>query len=88
MTSPGDGVGGAELYISDETVKEFQPMNINFGIITPLGYKVRGKRNKNQEISNRSLNIIEELKPEIQSGLPQRERGSIHEDHCRRDGRR
>ena len=28
-------------------------MNINFGIITPLGYKVKGKRNKNAEISRR-----------------------------------
>ncbi len=58
-------LGALSLYISDGTVKEFQPMNINFGIITPLGYKVRGKRNKNQEISRRSLEIIEKLKPEI-----------------------
>ena len=36
-------------------------MNINFGIITPLGYKVRGKRNKNAEISKRSLEILDEL---------------------------
>ena len=55
-------LGALSLYISDETVKEFQPMNINFGIIAPLGYKVRGKRNKNQEISRRSLEIIEKLK--------------------------
>ena len=40
-------------------------MNINFGIIAPLGYKVRGKRNKNQEISNRSLEIIEKLRAKI-----------------------
>ena len=40
-------------------------MNINFGIISPLGYRVKGKRNKNQEISQRSLAIIEKLKPEI-----------------------
>lgn len=58
-------LGALGLYISDETVKEFQPMNINFGIIAPLGYKVRGKRNKNQEISQRSLEIIERLKPDI-----------------------
>ena len=36
-------------------------MNINFGIITPLGYRVKGKRNKNAEISARSLKIIDEL---------------------------
>ena len=40
---------------------EFQPMNINFGIITPLDYRVKGKRNKNMEISQRSLRIIDEL---------------------------
>lgn len=39
----------------------FQPMNINFGIIEPLGYKVKGKRNKNAEISKRSLEIIDRL---------------------------
>ena len=37
-------------------------MNINFGIITPLDYRVKGKRNKNAEISKRSLQIIERLK--------------------------
>ena len=36
-------------------------MNINFGIISALGYKVKGKRNKNAEISNRSLQIIDKL---------------------------
>jgi len=58
-------IGALSLYISDETVSEFQPMNINFGIITPLEYRVRGKRNKNQEISRRSLAVIDEWKPEI-----------------------
>lgn len=58
-------LGALSLYVSDKTVKDFQPMNINFGIISPLGYKVRGKRNKNQEISQRSLEIIERLKPDI-----------------------
>jgi len=58
-------LGALSLYVSDETVKDFQPMNINFGIISPLGYKVRGKRNKNQEISRRSLEIIERLNAQI-----------------------
>ena len=58
-------LGALSLYISDETVKDFQPMNINFGIISPLGYRVKGKRNKNQEISQRSLEIIEKLKQEV-----------------------
>ena len=36
-------------------------MNINFGLITPLDRRVKGKRNKNTEISKRSLAIIEEM---------------------------
>ena len=33
-------------------------MNVNFGIIPPLGYKVKGKRNKNAELSRRALEIL------------------------------
>ena len=54
-------IGALGVYISGGSVGEFQPMNINFGIITPLGYRVKGKRNKNAEISQRSLGIIERL---------------------------
>ena len=54
-------IGALGLYISGGSVGDFQPMNINFGIIPPLGYRVRGKRNKNAEISARSLAIIDEL---------------------------
>ena len=51
-------LGALALYISNETVEQFQPMNVNFGIIPPLGYKVKGKRNKNAELSRRALNIL------------------------------
>ena len=54
-------IGALGLYISGGSVGDFQPMNINFGIISPLGYRVKGKRNKNAEISRRSLEIIEKL---------------------------
>ena len=54
-------IGALAAYISGGSVGDFQPMNINFGIITPLGYKVKGKRNKNAEISARSLKIIDEI---------------------------
>ena len=58
-------IGALGLYISDESIGDFQPMNINFGIITPLGRRVKGKRNKNLEISQRSLEVIETLKNEV-----------------------
>ncbi|MCD8254487.1 MAG: methylenetetrahydrofolate--tRNA-(uracil(54)-C(5))-methyltransferase (FADH(2)-oxidizing) TrmFO [Oscillospiraceae bacterium] len=54
-------IGALGLYVSGGSVGQFQPMNINFGIITPLGYRVKGKRNKNMEISKRSLDIITNL---------------------------
>lgn len=55
-------IGALGLYISGGSVGDFQPMNINFGIIKPLEYRVKGKRNKNAEISKRSLEIIDKLK--------------------------
>ena len=54
-------IGALGLYISGGSVGDFQPMNINFGIITPLDHRVKGKRNKNAEISRRSLEILETL---------------------------
>ena len=58
-------IGALGLYVSGGSVSgNFQPMNINFGIITPLGYRVKGKRNKNAEISKRSLEIIDRLREE------------------------
>ena len=40
-------------------------MNINFGIMPPLGHRVKGKRNKNAELSRRSLDIIEKLRETV-----------------------
>ena len=54
-------IGALGLYISQGSIGDFQPMNINFGIIKSLDYRVKGKRNKNAEISRRSLAILEEL---------------------------
>ena len=54
-------IGALGLYISGGSVWDFQPMNINFGIISPLGHRVKGKRNKNAAISERSLAIVDEL---------------------------
>ncbi len=54
-------IGALSHYISDESVMDFQPMNVNFGIIAPLGYRVKGKRNKNLELSARSLALLEQL---------------------------
>ena len=54
-------IGALALYISDPSVVNFQPMNINFGLIPQLGYRVKGKRNKNAEISKRALEALGKL---------------------------
>ena len=54
-------IGALGLYISDQTVENFQPMNVNFSIIAPLEQRIRKKAEKNLAISNRSLAIIDEL---------------------------
>ena len=53
--------GALSLYVSGGSIGDFQPMNVNFGIIAPLGHRVKGKRNKNAAISARSLAQIDEL---------------------------
>ncbi len=52
-------IGAMAAYISGGAVGDFQPMNVNFGIIDPLETRVRGKRNKNAAISRRSLDWLE-----------------------------
>jgi methylenetetrahydrofolate--tRNA-(uracil-5-)-methyltransferase len=56
-------IGALALYVSNQSVEHFQPMNVNFGIIPPLGYRVKGKRNKNAALSQRALEALEALGP-------------------------
>ena len=58
---PETALGALAGYISNESVVDFQPMNVNFGIIPPLGHKVKGKRNKNAELSRRGLEALAAL---------------------------
>ena len=63
---PGEtAIGALALYTAGGAIADFQPMNINFGLIEPLGSKVKGKRSKNLAISQRSLAIIDKLRVEI-----------------------
>jgi methylenetetrahydrofolate--tRNA-(uracil-5-)-methyltransferase len=43
-------------------VGDFAPMNANFGIVNPLGYRVKGgKTAKNEKLAERALAIIDEV---------------------------
>ncbi len=55
-------IGALSHYISEDNSGELQPMNVTFGIIEPLGQKIRKKKEKNTLISQRALEKIEELK--------------------------
>ncbi len=54
-------IGALGLYISDERLENFQPMNVNFSIIKPLEQRIRKKAEKNLALANRSLVIIDQL---------------------------
>ena len=55
-------IGALGLYVSDERIEHFQPMNVNFSIIAPLEQRIRKKAEKNLALANRSLAIIDTLK--------------------------
>ena len=54
-------IGALSLYISDERITDFQPMNVNFSIIEGLTQRIRKKAEKNLAIANRSLAVIDEM---------------------------
>ena len=58
-------IGALAAYVSNEGVADFQPMNINFGIMPPLDHRVKGKRNKNAELSKRSLELVDGLRERL-----------------------
>ncbi len=72
-------IGALALYISDTTVSDFQPMNVNFGIMPPLGRRVKGgKRVKNAALAERALAYIGALRQELLSDIKE----ECYEDHC------
>ena len=54
-------IGALGLYISDSSIENFQPMNVNFSIIAPLQQRIKKKSEKNLAIANRSLEIIDRM---------------------------
>ena len=54
-------LGGLSYYISAYEGSNFQPMNINFGIMEPWGAKVRKKKEKNALIAQRALEELDAL---------------------------
>lgn len=53
--------GALANYISNPEVENFQPMNVNFGLIPPLAQRIRKKREKNAIIAQRGLDKLQEF---------------------------
>lgn len=51
--------GALADYISNPAIENFQPMNINFGLIPPLTVRIRKKKEKNAQIAARALEALE-----------------------------
>ena len=54
-------IGALGLYISDPSIENFQPMNVNFSIIAPLEKRIKKKAEKNLAIANRALEVIDAM---------------------------
>ena len=49
-------------YITTAPARHFQPMNVNFGIMSPIKEKIRDKKLKKQRIAQRALSMLDEFK--------------------------
>ena len=54
-------IDALDLYVSEPAIENFQPMNVNFSIISPLDVRIRKKSEKNLAIANRALEAIDAL---------------------------
>ncbi len=54
-------IGALSRYISDESVKNFQPMGANFGVLPPLENKIRDKQERYMALANRGMNSLKEF---------------------------
>ncbi len=59
--------GALANYISDPAIENFQPMNINFGLIPPLTVRIRKKREKNAQIAARALEALDGFLPALKT---------------------
>lgn len=61
---PETMMGAMAHYITHASKKNFQPINANFGIVPRLKQKIRDKRERNLQLSQRALTILDAFKAE------------------------
>ncbi len=62
-------MGALAAYISNGEIKNFQPMNINFGLLPSLEKRIRNKKEKNAAIAIRALQILSEFKDKLENSI-------------------
>lgn len=58
---PSTAMGAMPNYMVNASVNNFQPMNINWGIIDELEERVKDKKLKKEKLAKKALNIVEEI---------------------------
>jgi methylenetetrahydrofolate--tRNA-(uracil-5-)-methyltransferase len=62
---PGTALGALVRYIATATAQPFQPMNINFGLLPELPYRVRGKRERRRQMVQRALATADQWRTDV-----------------------
>jgi methylenetetrahydrofolate--tRNA-(uracil-5-)-methyltransferase len=62
--SPQSAIGSLSRYITHANPKNFQPMNVNFGIFEDLEGRVK-KKEKKEKYANRAIDVINTYKDQI-----------------------
>lgn len=61
---PNTAIGALSNYISDGSIRNFQPMNVNFGIFNGIDetiVSIRDKKKRNTEIAKNSVNFVKKV---------------------------
>lgn len=51
-------IGALSSYVSNGAIENFQPMNVNFGIMQDLGVRIKDKKEKAEKYAERSMNFL------------------------------
>ena len=79
LTLPADTmIGALSRYISDPTVKKFQPMGANFGVLPELEQRPRDKKERAASYAARALDSLGEYLTYIK----ETDEGDYYENHC------
>ena len=51
-------IGALSAYVSNQAIENFQPMNVNFGIMTELSMRIKDKKQKAEKYAERSMDFL------------------------------